>query len=1051
MNYNNSGQLPQNQYGMFAQAGRLPPAGNPDGRGSSPKVTGDGRFVMEAPSGGNAAAANLQQLHFSDARQLQFLQPSLRGPAPRPQAAKSANPTPPFPQMMYESQAASSSSASSVQMPALRPPARRSPSLQQTQFQKQSPSAAAASVYSPMMMGDGAWPATMPQSKDTAPKVDFWNTLGSFQQPQLETPQSSAPAAKPADLTAASAGVDVSSSGEDMTARDAWRGWPQQQLKQGSPQLYQASPPWPVPKPSPSREASPRMSGAGFPPPQKVETQTPATANAPSPSLQPSEHPDIQNVVRLLKKHGYAQMAGLIEEDADKGCLGRHDQTVAARADDRKVNGQFLSAARRLPIKENPLANYRNFVKLYSSFWQWSSHAVDSVRHTLREISFIIFIELWCRLLSLSLKKAAAFLKKFGEGHYVHHPQEISEMRRVESFAVLRDVPFVSRILRGERFHLKADNLTKKLLTTRLTMDNDTVILDILQKRLIWEPPTETASDPGLAVLASNHLKNAVTRDVGSAIITPSLPLLCGLPPPAPRDLGVKASKFGVPPNSEEPEAKTLNANLPALYRLPLVEEQEKPVIDWRAKKFEQDKLVSILSRSKSDSSILPSILALEIDAVQIEQKFAAPCNQRRRLAIGCVSISRFDNASSVAISDNSSNSIWLWNIDEAAWKATGNLYKQKVFRPWLLGYADYRSRNEMQEKNDLEPAGVSFEFDGETYTIPEQHLDETYSALATSENAGDAERFAELLGNSGLHDSSYTPACLSGHQDPVTAVSFLSPFITGSHSKLALSGSYDGRLVLWETNHKFPIFTYKSGSAILDVDSDRYGYLFLTGHTNKAACLWCMDRRNPLRVLNRHSSNVEKVRFHPNSILLATAAGDDRIRLWDQRIPDIVGLICGVRSPRCLEFAPNGRYLAISGTDSSKVQIWDLVAGKLLSSIVVDPIQNEEFATSVSFRHGSNMLAITTTKGTLQLWDLTKSSSLVNKRAGVSEPAAVDLAAYEENKGFLNSLKSSYFQGCAAEYSFNNSWAKKVRLALVHKADGLSRRFSRKKIVCCA
>eukprot|EP01055_Gregarina_sp_Pseudo9_P002268 Gregarina_sp_Pseudo_9__2267@NODE_259_length_3390_cov_4_560131_g242_i0_p1_GENE_NODE_259_length_3390_cov_4_560131_g242_i0NODE_259_length_3390_cov_4_560131_g242_i0_p1_ORF_typecomplete_len897_score154_61ANAPC4_WD40/PF12894_7/8_4e02ANAPC4_WD40/PF12894_7/0_00027ANAPC4_WD40/PF12894_7/3e05ANAPC4_WD40/PF12894_7/4_6e07ANAPC4_WD40/PF12894_7/4_2e06WD40/PF00400_32/0_0082WD40/PF00400_32/1_1e02WD40/PF00400_32/1_9e07WD40/PF00400_32/0_042WD40/PF00400_32/1_2e02TFIID_NTD2/PF04494_15/2_5e10TFIID_NTD2/PF04494_15/2e0 len=889
--------------------------------------------------------------------------------------------------------------------------------------------------------------------------------MGSYQQPApLDAPpmaQTAAPALKsdgqPPDV------ISVEDASSTNASRDAWRNnWPPPQtpalMKQSPPHLYQptSQSPWPVAKPPASRDTSPKLS-ASFPPASVPLKADPAQAQPPqmvrnltSPSMSPGlPADDVGSVVRLLKRHGYPSMAALIEEDVEKGCVGRSDQTASRASEERRVNGQFLSAARRLPTKENPLANYRNFVRLYSSFWQWSMRAVDFVRQPLREISFIIFIELWCRLLSLSLKKAAAFLKKFGEAHYIHHPHEISEMRRVESFAVLRDVPFVSRILRGERFHLKADNLTKKLLTTRLTMDNDTVILDILQKRLIWEPPTDTAEDPGLAVLASNHLKSSVTKDVGSAIITPSLPLLCGLPPPPPRDLGLKSGKYGVPLATEEPGSKVLPANLSALYRLPRVEEQEKPAVDWRMKKFEQDRIGFVLSRPKPDA--MPSVLALDIGAVQIEQKFASPAkSQRHRLALGCVAVSKCDNASTVAVSDDSSNSIWLWDLNEAAWKASSNIYKKQVFNPWLLSYAKMRSTSEVQEKNELEPAAVSFDFDDETYTIPENILDETYGALSTSDNADNSELFAEMLGNSGLTASSYMPACLSGHQDPVTAINFLSPFLTGGRSKLALSGSYDGKMILWETSRRFPVFTYKSGSPILDVDSDRYGYLFLTGHSNKAACLWCMDRRNPLRVLNRHSSSVEKVSFHPNSILLATAAADDRVRLWDQRIPDIVGLICGIRSPRCLEFAPNGRYLAISGTESSKVQIWDLIAGKLSSSIVIDPTKNQEFATSLAFRHGSNMLAITTTKGTVQLWDLTQHSSQINKRAGVTEPTAIDLAAHEENKEFLESLKNKHFQGCVAEYSFSTSRAKKVSQILHKRTNPTQVVFTEKNCLLC-
>lgn len=124
------------------------------------------------------------------------------------------------------------------------------------------------------------------------------------------------------------------------------------------------------------------------------------------------------------------------------------------------------------------------------------------------------------------------------------------------------------------------------------------------------------------------------------------------------------------------------------------------------------------------------------------------------------------------------------------------------------------------------------------------------------------------------------------------------------------------------------------------------------------------MDRSTPLRVLNRHGSSVEVVKFHPNSILLASGGADDRIRLWDPRVPDIVGLIQGVRFPKVLEFSNDGTMLAISGS-SSEAYVWDLVAGK-----VANKFKTGHHVTSMSFAHGGEILAMTVGKNRIQIWD---------------------------------------------------------------------------------
>lgn len=136
----------------------------------------------------------------------------------------------------------------------------------------------------------------------------------------------------------------------------------------------------------------------------------------------------------------------------------------------------FVSAAKRLSPRENPLASLKNFTILYSSFWDWSIRAIDSVAFSLKEICFVVFVELWARLLAISLKKAAIFLKRFGDEHIINHHAEISEMKRVKSLPTLKDTPFVVRILKGERFCMKIDNITRKLLTARLTLENDSTL-----------------------------------------------------------------------------------------------------------------------------------------------------------------------------------------------------------------------------------------------------------------------------------------------------------------------------------------------------------------------------------------------------------------------------------------------------------------------------------------------------------------------------------------------------------------------------------------------
>jgi guanine nucleotide-binding protein subunit beta-2-like 1 protein len=177
----------------------------------------------------------------------------------------------------------------------------------------------------------------------------------------------------------------------------------------------------------------------------------------------------------------------------------------------------------------------------------------------------------------------------------------------------------------------------------------------------------------------------------------------------------------------------------------------------------------------------------------------------------------------------------------------------------------------------------------------------------------------------------------LTGHSH------FVQDVALSSDGHFALSGSWDGTLLLWdlktgESTKRFVGHT----KDVLSVAFSPENRQIVSGSRDKTINLW-----NTLGQLkytiqeDGHEEWVSCVRFSPNSQipLIVSAGWDKLVKVWDltqcRLRNDLVGHTEYVSS---VTVSPDGSLCASGGKDG-KAMLWDLTEGRLLSSLPADDI----------------------------------------------------------------------------------------------------------------
>jgi WD40 repeat protein len=126
------------------------------------------------------------------------------------------------------------------------------------------------------------------------------------------------------------------------------------------------------------------------------------------------------------------------------------------------------------------------------------------------------------------------------------------------------------------------------------------------------------------------------------------------------------------------------------------------------------------------------------------------------------------------------------------------------------------------------------------------------------------------------------------------------------------------------------------------------------------------------------YSEYVYSLAFSPDGKTLASASGDNTIRLWEIKTGRLVNSFAEHSEPvHSVAFSPDGKTLA-SGSKDRTIKLWDVRAGKLIRTIFNGEIgKSYGEVYSVAFSPNGKTLASASTasgeddKSTLKLWDV--------------------------------------------------------------------------------
>ncbi len=158
------------------------------------------------------------------------------------------------------------------------------------------------------------------------------------------------------------------------------------------------------------------------------------------------------------------------------------------------------------------------------------------------------------------------------------------------------------------------------------------------------------------------------------------------------------------------------------------------------------------------------------------------------------------------------------------------------------------------------------------------------------------------------------------------------------------------------------------------------------------------------LGTIDAHNEPITAISLSPDGKILATAAKDFKIKLWDWSEKRLVQTLTGhTRNILRLKFTPDGKHLVSASADIS-VRVWDVGTGKLVKLWDSDntPDWHSGWIQAIDISADGKFLATGSRDTTVKVWDL-ETGELVRTMWGHND-AVTALAFHPKEKNLLAS-----------------------------------------------
>ncbi len=217
----------------------------------------------------------------------------------------------------------------------------------------------------------------------------------------------------------------------------------------------------------------------------------------------------------------------------------------------------------------------------------------------------------------------------------------------------------------------------------------------------------------------------------------------------------------------------------------------------------------------------------------------------------------------------------------------------------------------------------------------------------------------------------------LSGHGDIVWAAVF-----SLDGSRIASSGS-DGYVRIWDVSsgQELNILPFEGYPTVYSVTFSPDGkYIAASGGgTNSGmAVLW--DAATGKVILSGnfgHTNQISEIAFSPDGALVATAADDQKVRIWDSATGQVYYTLSGHASTILgFSFSPDGSRLATASWDGT-ARVWDLTPPKEVLFIPFVDTAVSGWSMYVNYSPDGKHILTDYTDGNARIWDASSGKKL--------------------------------------------------------------------------